>query len=159
MIDPKTLRSDFPILSRQVHGKPLVYLDNAATTQKPGSVIEAEARYYKETNANIHRGIHTLSEEATTQYENVRKKVAQFIGAQAPEGIIFTRGTTEAINLVAYSWGRKYLKAGDEILLSSVEHHSNLIPWQLTAQATGAKLQFVPVTPDGLLDMPRLDAL
>src|SRR5580704_15611695 len=157
MFDPKTLRQDFPILSRQVHGKPLVYLDNAATTQKPISVIEAEARYYKETNANIHRGIHTLSEEATTQYENVRKKIAQFIGAAAPESIIFTRGATEAINLVAYSWGRKFLKPGDEILLSAVEHHSNLIPWQMTAQATGAKLQFIPVTAEGLLDLPRLD--
>ncbi len=159
MIDLKAIQKDFPILSRQVRGKRLVYLDNAATTQKPASVIETEARYYQETNANIHRGIHTLSEEATTQYENVRKKVAQHIGAQAPDGIIFTSGATEAINLVAYSWGRKYLKAGDEILLSAVEHHSNLIPWQLTAQATGAKLQFVPITSEGLLDESRLDAL
>src|SRR5258706_8783446 len=104
MIDPKILRADFPILDRQIRGKRLVYLDNAATTQKPSSVIEAEARFYKETNANIHRGIHTLSEEATRRYEDVRTKVAQFIGASAPESIIFTRGTTEAINLVAFSW-------------------------------------------------------
>ncbi len=159
MIDPKILRADFPILARQVRGKRLVYLDNAATTQKPMSVIEAEARYYKETNANIHRGIHTLSEEATSQYEGVRKKVAQFIGAQAPESIIFTRSTTEAINLVAFSWGRKFLKPGDEILLTAVEHHSNLIPWQMTAQATGAKLQFIPVTAEGLLDLSRIDQL
>jgi cysteine desulfurase/selenocysteine lyase len=159
MIDPKTLQKDFPILSRQVRGKRLVYLDNAATTQKPKSVIEAEARYYRETNANIHRGIHTLSEEATAQYEDVRKKVARFIGAQAPESIIFTRGATEAVNLVATSWGRKYLKPGDEILLSAVEHHSNLIPWQLTAQATGAKLQFIPITADGQLDMSGIDQL
>src|SRR6202142_3059368 len=111
-MDIKAIQKDFPILSRKVRGKRLIYLENAATAQKPTSVIEAEARYYKETNANIHRGIHTLSEEATTQYENVRKKVAQFIGAQAPESIIFTRGATEAVNLVAYSWGRKNLKAG-----------------------------------------------
>jgi cysteine desulfurase / selenocysteine lyase len=159
MIDLKAIRSDFPILSRQVHGKPLVYLDNAATTQKPFSVIEAEARYYKETNSNIHRGIHTLSEEATTQYEGARKKVAQFIGASAPESIIFTRNATEAINLVAFSWGRKFLKPGDEILLTAVEHHSNLIPWQMTAQATGAKLQFIPVTSDGQLDLSQIDKL
>src|SRR5438477_9224592 len=107
MIDPKILRNDFPILSRKVHGKRLIYLDNAATTQKPLAVIEAEARYYKESNANIHRGIHALSEEATAQYEGARKKVAQFIGASAPESIIFTRGATEAINLVAVGWGRK----------------------------------------------------
>ena len=158
-MNPKTLRSDFPILTRKVHGKPLVYLDNAATTQKPLSVIEAEARYYKETNANIHRGIHTLSEEATSQYEGARKKIAAFIRAPAPESIVFTRGATEAINLVAFSWGRKNLKAGDEILLTAVEHHSNLIPWQMAAQATGAKLQFIPVLPDGQLDLSKIDQL
>jgi cysteine desulfurase/selenocysteine lyase len=159
MIDPTLIRKDFPILSRHVNGKPLVYLDNAATTQKPLSVIEAEARYYQETNANIHRGIHTLSEAATAQYEKVREKVAAFIGASASESIVFTRGATEAINLVAYSWGRKFLKPGDEILLSAVEHHSNLIPWQMTAQATGAKLQFIPVTGDGRLDLSSVDSL
>jgi len=159
MLDPQSIHKDFPILSRQIRGKRLVYLDNAATTQKPASVIEAEARYYKETNANIHRGIHTLSEEATTKYEDVRKKVARFIGAQAPESIIFTRSATEAVNLVAFSWGRKYLKPGDEILLSTVEHHSNLIPWQMTAQATGAKLQFIPITSDGQLDLSKIDKL
>jgi cysteine desulfurase/selenocysteine lyase len=159
MIDFKKLRSDFPILSRQVHGKRLVYLDNAATTQKPLSVIEAEARFYKQSNSNIHRGIHTLSEEATAQYEETRKKVARLIGASAPESIIFTKSATEAINLVAFSWGRKFLKPGDEILLSAVEHHSNLIPWQMTAQATGAKLQFVPVNAAGLLDVTKIDQL
>jgi cysteine desulfurase/selenocysteine lyase len=159
MIDFKALRADFPILSRQVHGKRLVYLDNAATSQKPLSVIEAEARFYKDTNANIHRGIHTLSEEATRQYEGARKKIARFIGAASPANIIFTRGTTEAINLAAFSWGRKFLKPGDEILLSAVEHHSNLLPWQMTAQATGAKLCFIPLGSDGLLDLSSLDTL
>jgi len=153
------IRKDFPILSRQVHGKPLIYLDNAATTQKPLSVIETESRYYEWLNSNIHRGIHTLSEEATTEYEGARAKVAQFIGAAAPESVIFTRNATEAINLVAYSWGRKNLKAGDEILLSAIEHHSNLVPWQMTAQATGAKLQFIPLTPEGKLDLSQLDKL
>ncbi len=159
MLDPKKIQSDFPILKRQVHGKRLVYLDNAATTQKPQVVIDTEERYYQNTNANIHRGIHTLSEEATAQYEKVRKQIAKFIGAQATESILFTRGTTESVNLVATSWGRKNLKAGDEILLSSVEHHSNLIPWQMTAQATGAKLQFVQVTAEGLFDMTAFDKL
>jgi len=159
MMDSKTIRNDFPILSREVHGKRLVYLDNGATTQKPLSVIDAEARFYKESNANIHRGIHTLSEESTALYEGTRKKVAKFIGASAPESIIFTKSATDAINLVAFSWGRKFLKAGDEILLSAVEHHSNLIPWQMTAQATGAKLQFVPITADGMLDLSKIDPL
>ena len=159
MFDLKSIRKDFPVLSRQVHGKRLVYLDNAATTQKPLSVIEAEDNFYKQSNANIHRGIHTLSEEATAQYEGTRKKVAKFIGASAPESIVFTKGATEAINLVAFGWGRKFLKPNDEILLSAVEHHSNLIPWQLTAQATGAKLQFVPITADGMLDVAKIDQL
>jgi len=159
MFDLKSIQKDFPVLSRKVHGKRLVYLDNAATTQKPLSVIEAEARFYKESNANIHRGLHALSEESTALYEGTRKKVAKFIGASVPESIIFTKGATDAINLVAFSWGRKFLKPGDEILLSAVEHHSNLIPWQMTAQATGAKLQFVPVTANGMLDMPKIDQL
>ncbi|HVO33256.1 MAG TPA: aminotransferase class V-fold PLP-dependent enzyme, partial [Elusimicrobiota bacterium] len=157
MMDPKLLRADFPILSRQVRGKPLVYLDNAATTQKPRSVIEAEARYYEQSNANIHRGIHTLSEEATAQYEAARKKIARFIGAAEPESVIFTRNATESINLVAHSWARKNVKAGDEILLTALEHHSNLIPWQMTAEATGAALRFIPLTSDGELDVSKLD--
>jgi len=158
-LDPKSIRKDFPVLSRKVHGKPLIYLDNAATTQKPTSVIEAESRYYEQTNANIHRGIHTLSEEATAQYEKAREKVARFIGAGVSESIIFTRNATEAINLVAHSWGRKNLKAGDEILLTDVEHHSNLVPWIMTAQGTGAKLRFIPLTTEGELDLSKLDQL
>lgn len=158
-LDPKILRRDFPILTRQVHGKPLVYLDNAATTQKPLSVIEAETRYYEWMNANIHRGIHTLSEEATGHYEGARQKVADFIGAPLSETIIFTRNATEAINLVAHGWARKFLKPGDEILMTTVEHHSNLIPWQMTAAATGAKLQFIPMAADGTLDVSKLNVL
>ncbi len=159
MFDPYQIRKDFPILARQVNGKPLAYLDNAATTQKPTSVIESESRYYEWINSNIHRGIHTLSEEATAAYEGARAKVAHFIGAAAAESIVFTRNATEAINLVAYSWGRKNLKEGDEILLTAVEHHSNLVPWQMTAQATGAKLQFIPLKPGGELDLSQLDRL
>jgi cysteine desulfurase/selenocysteine lyase len=159
MFDPKALRNDFPILARPVHGKPLVYLDNAATTQKPKSVIDTESRYYEQINSNIHRGIHTLSEEATAQYEAAREKVAKFIAAGTAESVIFTRNATESINLVAYSWARKRLKPGDEILLTALEHHSNLIPWQLAAQATGAKLRFIPLTPDGQLDVSRIDTL
>jgi len=159
MVDPKKLKSDFPILRQQIHGKPLVYLDNAATTQKPQSVIDLEASYYTELNANIHRGIHTLSERATKAYEGVRTKIARFIGAASPENIIFTRGTTESINLVAHGWGRKFLKTGDEILLSAVEHHSNLIPWQMAAKATGAVLKFIPITVTGELDLSTIDTL
>ncbi|MFA5974588.1 MAG: cysteine desulfurase [Elusimicrobiota bacterium] len=159
MFDSNVIRRDFPILQREVHGKPLVYLDNAATTQKPLSVIEAESAYYRQSNANIHRGIHTLSEEATAQYEAVREKVAKLIGSGTPECVIFTRNATEAINLVSYSWARKNLKEGDEILLTTVEHHSNLIPWQMAAEATGAKLRFIPLTPGGELDLTSLDTL
>lgn len=154
------LRLDFPILSRKIHGKPLVYLDNAATTQKPMSVIMAMTAYYERTNANVHRGVHTLSQEATSLMEQSRDKVAAFIGAPDPATVIFTRNATESINLVAYAWARKNLKPGDEILLTEMEHHSNLIPWQMAAQATGAVLRFIPVTGwDGLLDLSRLDAL
>lgn len=159
MLDPQQIQNDFPILERQIRGQRLVYLDNAATTQKPRSVIETEAKFYEQTNANIHRGIHTLSEESTSLYEGVRKKVAQFIGAPHVSSVLFTRGTTEGVNLVASSWGRKNLKAGDEILLSAAEHHSNLIPWQMTAQVTGAKLRFIPLTADGLLDASKIDGL
>ena len=133
-MDIKKIRKDFPILSQKVHGKPLVYLDSAATSQKPTSVIEALADYYKEMNANIHRGIYALSEEATQAFEATRKKVAQFIGAKEERSILFTNNTTESINLVAASWGRKNVKAGDEILLTQMEHHSNIVPWQLLAQ-------------------------
>jgi cysteine desulfurase/selenocysteine lyase len=159
MLDLKKIQADFPILQRKIRGKPLIYLDNAATTQKPRQVIEVETRYYEQYNANIHRGIHTLSEEATARYEEAREKIAKFIGAPSPETVIFTRNTTESINLVAFSWGRKNLKAGDEILLTAAEHHSNLIPWQMTAEATGAVLRFIPLTADGQLDLTNLDQL
>jgi cysteine desulfurase / selenocysteine lyase len=153
------IRKDFPILQRRVRGKPLVYLDNAATTQKPLAVIEALTRYYSQTNANVHRGVHTLSEEATSQMEEARAKVASFIGADDPATVIYTRNATEAINLVAHAWGRKNLKAGDEVLITEMEHHSNIVPWQLLAQATGAKLRYLPVRPDGLLDLDALPRL
>ena len=159
MLDAKKLRHDFPILSRQVHGKPLVYLDNAATTQKPRQVLDALVRYYSQSNANIHRGIHTLAEEATAAYEAVREQTARFIGAPGPASIVFTRNATEAINLFANAWGRARLQPGDRMLLTEMEHHSNLVPWQLLAKATGAALDFVPVTDEGRLDLSRLDAL
>jgi len=154
------IRDQFPILDQQVNGHPLVYLDNAATTQKPASVIAALDRFYARDNANVHRGLHALSMRATDDYEGARSRVAQFVNAAAPEEIIFTRGTTESINLVAASWGSANLKKGDVILLTEMEHHSNLVPWQLIAQRTGATLRYVPVTGDeGLLDLSRLDQL
>jgi cysteine desulfurase/selenocysteine lyase len=159
MLNASEIRKDFPILQRIVKGKRLVYLDSAATTQKPLAVIEATERYYKMYNANVHRGIYYISEEATQAYEGARDKVAAFINAPAREGIIFTRNATESINLVASSWGRSHLHTGDEILLSIMEHHSNLIPWQLIAQQTGAKLRFIQLTPDGRLDLSELPKL
>jgi cysteine desulfurase/selenocysteine lyase len=159
-IDWAALRKDFPILDQQVHGKPLIYFDNAATSQKPRAVIDALVHYYEYDNANVHRGIHELSNRATAGYEAARARAAKFINARSAEEIIFTRGTTEGINLVASSWGAKNLKANDIILLTEMEHHSNLVPWQLLAQRTGAKLAFVPVTGDeGLLDLSKLDSL
>ena len=153
MYDVEKVRREFPILGRKVDGKDLVYLDNAATSQKPRRVLEALNEYYEEHNANIHRGVHRLSEEATSAYEGSRRKVARFLGAPEETGLVFTRGTTESINLVAHAWGRKELREGDEVVLTEVEHHSNLVPWQLVARATGAKLRFVPVLEDGTLDM------
>ena len=153
MYDIKKVRADFPILSRQINGNRLVYLDNAATTQKPRQVIEALCSYYELNNANIHRGIHTLSEEATIAFEAVREQIAAFIGAPASRSVIFTRNATEAINLVAYSWGRTNVLSGDEIVVSAMEHHSNLVPWQMLAAERGAKLTFLELTADGLLDM------
>jgi cysteine desulfurase/selenocysteine lyase len=151
-------RSDFPILDQQVHGHPLIYLDNAATTQKPSQVLDALRHYYERDNANVHRGIHELSNRATAAFEAARTRAAKFINARTPEEIIFTRGTTEGINLVAAAWGNKNIKAGDVILLTEMEHHSNIVPWQLLAERTGAKLVFLPITGDiGLLDMSRLD--
>ena len=150
--DIDQIRRDFPILEREVHGKQLVYLDNAATTQKPRSVIDALVHYYEYYNANIHRGLHTLAEEATAAYEGARLKTARFINAAYPEEeIIFTRNTTESINLVANAWGRKFLKPGDEIVFTAMEHHSNIIPWQLIALATGAKLRYIEIDDDGKL--------
>lgn len=139
------MRADFPILDQQVHERPLIYLDNAASTQKPRQVIDALRHYYERDNANVHRGIHTLSMRATDAYEAARVKVARYLNSAQPEEIIFTRGTTEAINLIAQSWGVRFLREGDVILLTEMEHHSNLVPWQLLAERTGAVLRFVPV--------------
>lgn len=149
----KGIRTQFPILSREVKGKPLVYLDNAATSQKPQVVIDALSNYYSQYNANIHRGIHTLAEEATMAYEATRDAVRDFVGAAEREEIIFTRGTTEAINLVAYTWGRMHVGKGDEILISGMEHHSNIVPWQILCAEKGALLKVVPVEADGSLSM------
>jgi cysteine desulfurase/selenocysteine lyase len=157
-LDVTRIRADFPILQRRVHGKPLVYLDNAATTQKPRQVLDALVRFYSQTNANIHRGIHALAEEATQAYEHTRLEVGRFINAPAARSIIFTRNTTESINLVANAWGRANLRPGDQILLTELEHHSNLVPWQLIAQATGAELAFVGITDDGRLRMDEFAA-
>jgi cysteine desulfurase / selenocysteine lyase len=148
------IRSDFPILARQVHGKPLVYLDSTASSQKPRAVIEAMNVYYETYNANVHRGVYQISEEATAAMEKARVKIARFINARQSKQLIFTRNTTEGINLVAYSWGSANISTGDLIILTEMEHHSNLLPWQLLAQRTGARLEFVPITDDGLL---RLD--
>ena len=153
------IRKDFPILERKVHGRRLVYLDNAATSQKPACVLAALDRYYRTMNANIHRGIHTLAEEATAAYEGTRKRVAAFLGNVDVHGVVFTRGTTEAINLLAQAVVRPRLKPGDEILLTEMEHHSNLVPWILVAQATGAKLRHIPVRDDGMLDLAKLPGL
>jgi cysteine desulfurase/selenocysteine lyase len=159
VLDVARLREDFPILRRVVNGHPLVYLDNAATTQKPRQVIDALVHYYETMNANIHRGIHTLAVEATDAYEAVRAKVAAQIGAPAGDSIVFTRNATEAINLVARTWGDQHLGPGDEIVLTEMEHHSNIVPWQLLARRTGAVLRYVPVTDDGHLDMEAFRAL
>ncbi len=159
MLDLKKVREDFPILRRRVYGKPLVYLDNAATSQKPLSVIQALTDYYQEYNANIHRAVHALGQEATERYEEARRKVADFIGAPAPESLLLVRGTTEAINLVSYTWARSNIGPGDEILSTPMEHHSNLIPWQRVAQEQGATLKFIPMTSDGTLDLSDLNGL
>ncbi len=152
-MDIKKIREDFPILNRKIRGKTLVYLDNAATTQKPRQVIEALVDFYQNHNANIHRGVHTLSDEATSMVEESRIKTAAFINAPKPETVIFTRNATEAINLVAHSWARKFLKAGDEIVLTEMEHHSNLVPWQMLAAEKQVVLRHIPMTPEGTLDL------
>ncbi|WP_418648825.1 cysteine desulfurase [Thauera butanivorans] len=151
--------ADFPILARKVHGRRLAYLDNGATTQKPLAVIETERRFYLESNANIHRGVHWLSQHATELYDDARVTVQRFINAASADEIVFTRGTTEAINLVAQSWGRAELRAGDEILITAMEHHSNIVPWQLLCEQTGAVLKVAPVSDAGELDLDAFDAL
>lgn len=158
-LDIRAIKEQFPIFKRRVRGKPLVYLDNAATSQKPQCVIDAEREFYERYNANVHRGAYHIAEEATAAYEAAREKIARFINAPSKECIVFTRGTTEAINLVAYSWGWASLKEGDEILLTEMEHHSNIVPWQLIAERTGAKIKVVPITDDGLLDMDAFERM
>jgi cysteine desulfurase/selenocysteine lyase len=158
-LDVNAIRGDFPILEREVYGKRLVYLDNAATSQKPRQVIDALVRYYESYNANIHRAVHALGEEATAAYEEARGKVARFIGAPSVESVIFTRNTTEAINLVAYAWGRANVGEGDEIILTQMEHHSNLIPWQQLAAEKGATIRYIEIKPDGTLELGNLSEL
>jgi cysteine desulfurase / selenocysteine lyase len=158
--DWAALRKDFPILRQNVHGHPLVYLDNAATSQKPAVVLEALDRFYRHDNSNVHRGIHELSRRSTEAFEAARDRAAHFLNARSSSEIIFTRGTTEGINLIARAWGDKNIRSGDTILLTEMEHHSNIVPWQLLAERTGAKLAYVPVTGDnGLLDLSGLDNL
>ncbi len=158
MIDWAKLRADFPILDQKVHGHPLIYFDNAASSQKPRAVLDALQHYYERDNANVHRGIHELSNRATNAFEASRARTAKFLNAKTDNEIIFTRGTTEGINLVAQAWGGQNLRAGDKILLTEMEHHSNIVPWQLLAERTGAKLVYLPITgDDGLLDLSRLD--
>jgi cysteine desulfurase/selenocysteine lyase len=157
--DVLTIRKDFPILSEEVYGKALVYFDNGATSQKPKQVVEAIEQYYYSQNANVHRGAHYLSQLATEAFENARLKVSQFIGAKDSDGVIFTKGTTDSINLVAQSWGRKNLQKGDEVLISGMEHHSNIVPWQMICQERGALLKIIPVLEDGSLDLDSFKQL
>ncbi len=159
VFDINKIRADFPVLTRKVHGLPLVYLDNAATSHKPIQVIETLDRYYREYNSNIHRGVHTLSEEATAAYENARQKIRRFINASTDKEIILTSGTTESINLVAQSFGRSTLKAGDEIILSQLEHHSNIVPWQILCEQTGAVIKVVPINDAGELELEQYERL
>ena len=159
-LDLARLRADFPILKREVRpGVPLIYLDSTATAQKPEAVITAMDDYYRRSNANVHRGIHTLAEEATTLYEGARERIAKFINARTPREIIYTRNTTESINLVAYSWGRANIRAGDIVVITEMEHHSNIVPWQMLCAEKGATLKAIPVTDDGELDLAAYEAL
>jgi cysteine desulfurase/selenocysteine lyase len=158
-LDVAAIRRDFPILSRTVGEHPLVYLDSAATSQKPNQVIDAVSEFTRRHNANAHRGIYVLGEEATEAYEGARAAVARFLGAPDPHTIVFTRGVTESMNLIAQGWGRKHLREGDEVLITEMEHHSNIVPWQMTAAVTGATLRYIPLTDDGLLDLSQLGAL
>jgi cysteine desulfurase/selenocysteine lyase len=150
-LNVEAVRQDFPALHQQIHGKPLVYLDNAATTQKPNAVIDALTRFYTEDCANVHRGVHLLSQRATDRYEDARLKVQRFLNAAEPSEIVFTRGTTEAINLIAHSYGRTYLQTGDEVLISAMEHHSNIVPWQILCEERGARLRVAPINDEGEL--------
>jgi cysteine desulfurase/selenocysteine lyase len=158
-LDVEKIRQDFPILARTVGDRPMVYLDSAATSQKPQQVIDAESDFYAHHNANAHRGLYMLGEEATELFEGARGKLARFFGAPGPETIVFTRGVTESLNLVAQGWGRKFLHEGDEILITEMEHHSNIVPWQMTAAVTGATLRYIPLTDDGQLDLSDLGSL
>ena len=158
-VDFAAIRKDFPIFQRKVHGKPLIYLDSTATTQKPVQVLDALEHYYRSYNANIHRGVYTIAEEATARYEEVRGKVARLLNARSHHEIVFTRGTTESINLVSNAWGRKNVGPGDVILLTEMEHHSNLVPWQMLAAEKGAQLRFIPIDGQGRLDLSGLDRL
>ena len=158
-IDPVALRADFPILQQEIHGHPLVYLDSASTSQKPAVVIDALADYYREYNANVHRGIYTIGEKATAAYEAARVKVARFINAPDSHEVIFTRNATEAINLVAYSWGRRNIDRGDQIVLTEMEHHANLVPWQILVQERDGDLEFIPITDDGILRLDVFEVL
>ena len=159
MLDVQKIRRDFPVLDRKVYGKPLVYLDNAATSQKPKSVIDALVDYYEGYNSNVHRGVHALSMEATDRYEEARAKVAYFIGAESAENVIWTRNTTESLNLVAHTWARQNIGPGDEIVVTQMEHHSNLVPWQLLAAQKGASLRILPLASDQTLDMERAESI
>src|SRR5256886_7256621 len=157
-VDFAKIRSDFPILDQKVHGQPLIYFDNAATTQKPRVVLDALRRYYERDNANVHRGIHELSNRATAAFEAARDRAARFVNARSSAEIVFTSGTTEGITLVAHAWGSKHIKRGDKILLTEMEHHSNIVPWQLLAELVGAQLVFLPINGDrGLLNLAQLD--
>ncbi|MBI50424.1 MAG: cysteine desulfurase [Chloroflexi bacterium] len=159
MFDVKKIREDFPILGREINGQRLVYFDNAATTQKPQAVIDSLVDYYQNYNANVHRGVHSLSMEATDKYEEAREKVAAFINAESSDCLIWTRNSSESLNLVAYTWGEKNIEEGDEIVLTPMEHHSNLVPWQEIARRKGAKIRFIPITSDGLLDLTEIEKI
>jgi cysteine desulfurase/selenocysteine lyase len=158
-VDVAKVRADFPILDRAINGHPLVYLDSAATSQRPNQVIDAEADFYRHHNANAHRGLYQLGEEATELFEGARAKLAGFVGAPAAETIVFTRGTTESMNLIAHGWARRFLGEGDEILITEMEHHYNIVPWQMAVAATGATLRYIPLTDDGMLDLSDLSSL
>ena len=157
--DWAVVRADFPLIGQSIKGKPIVYLDSAATSQKPRVVIETMKRYYEEYNANVHRGAYNIAAKATQEYEAAREKVRKFVNASSTKEIVFTKGTTEGLNLVAYAWGRKFVKPDDEVVISELEHHSNLVPWQVLCKATGAKLKYIPIREDGTLDVSRLDEI